>query len=70
MEECFQSKKQADSFEGMVASVNEITQKQVVEVFNVLLPAILEGRPIESKEAHQVRVLAVNITEYFERGTN
>lgn len=51
-EECFQGKKQANSFEGMVASVNEITQKQVVEIFDVLLPAILKGGSIECEEAH------------------
>lgn len=62
-----ESQQQADSLEGMTASVDEIPQENVVEVLNVLLLAVLVGGAVKGKERHKVSELPVNVSKYLKR---
>lgn len=66
-EECFECKKKADGLEAVTSSIDEVSEEQVVKVFNVLLPSIFEGRAIECEEAHEIRILSVDVTEDLQR---
>lgn len=66
--DALEGEQEADSLEGVVASINKISQKYVVEILYVLFLAVFVRSPIKGKETHQISELTVNVSEYFERG--
>ena len=61
------SQQETNCLKRMTSSVNEISQENVIVVFNIFFLSILVRRSIQFKEAHQICKLAMNIAEYFQR---
>jgi len=59
----FQSHEQANGLERVVATVDVVTQEEVVVTFDVTV--LVRDSP-EIEESHQVLVLPVNVTEDFD----
>jgi hypothetical protein len=51
----------------MTATIHIVTDKDVIEVFNIFLFAVEVRRTVELEKCHQISILPVNISEYFER---
>ena len=64
--DALEGQKQTDGFEGVAAPVDEIPQKDVVEVFDVFLLSCFVRGTVEVEEAHEVSELPVNVTEDLE----
>jgi hypothetical protein len=64
--DALQGQQETDGFQGVAASINEVSQEDVVEVLNILLLAVLVGSAVECEETHQISELAMDISKDLE----
>ena len=65
--EAFKSKQKTDGLDGMIASINKISKKDIIKILNILFLSILMRSSIECKETHKISKLSMNISKYFQR---
>ena len=66
--DAFEGEQEADRLQGMVASINEIPQKYVVEILYIFFLAVFVRSTVKGKETHKISELTVDVSEYFQRG--
>lgn len=64
----FQGQQETDSFDGVTSSVDKISKKHIIIMFDVFSFPILVGSAIETEESHEICELSMDIAKDFERG--
>lgn len=60
-------KQQANGFEGVATTIDEVTKEQIVEALDVTVLAIVPGLSPQIEETHKIAVLTMDITEDLDR---
>ena len=63
----FEGQQKTNCLKRVASSVNKVSQKNVIVILDIFFLTVLMRRSIQFKETHQIRELAMDIAEYFQR---
>jgi hypothetical protein len=64
--ETFKGKEEANCLERMTASIDEISEEDVIEILDIFFLTELMGGAVECEETHEICELSMDISKYFE----